>query len=73
VTRCHFNFRYRSPEHFVEVFRNWYGPIQKAFGAAESPARLEADLVDLLNEVNVGGPGTLVAPSEYLQVVITRA
>lgn len=72
VSRSRFSFRYRSPAHFVEVFRNWYGPIQKAFAAAESPARLEADLVALLGEANTGGPGTLVAPSEYLQVVITR-
>jgi SAM-dependent methyltransferase len=73
--RCHFNFRYRSAAHFVEVFRDYYGPTHKAFAALDAAGRtaLEHDLVALLTELNVAGPASLVVPSEYLQVVITKA
>jgi ubiquinone/menaquinone biosynthesis C-methylase UbiE len=74
VNRQQFNFRYRSAAHFIEVFRNWYGPVHKAFGALEQEAAnaLEADLTQLLNEKNIAGPSSLVVPSEYLEVVINR-
>ena len=70
----HFMFRYRSPQHWLEIFRDYYGPVHKAFAAIEPAARdaLEADLYALLDTVNVAEDGTLVAPSEYLEVVITR-
>jgi hypothetical protein len=70
----HFNFRYRSPQHWVEIFRTFYGPVLKAFVAIDPPARLalEADLHALLKEFNVAKDGTLVVPSEYLEVVITK-
>lgn len=69
-----FNFRYRSAAHFVEVFRTWYGPVHKAFAALppETAALLEHDLIELLNRLNQGGEHSLVVPSEYLEVVITR-
>ncbi len=69
-----FNFRYRSAAHFIEVFRTWYGPVHKAFLALppDKAAALESDLTDLLNRLNRAGPGTLVVPSEYLEVVVTR-
>jgi ubiquinone/menaquinone biosynthesis C-methylase UbiE len=68
-----FNFRYRSAAHFVDVFRSWYGPVHKAFAAlpAEQALALEADLTTLLNTLNRAAPGSLVVPSEYLEVVIT--
>src|SRR5262252_105990 len=45
-----FTFRYRSPEHFVEVFRRFYGPVHQAFAGLDAygQAALEADLEDLL-------------------------
>jgi hypothetical protein len=69
-----FVFRYRSPEHFVDVFRSYYGPVHKAFAGldADRQAALESDMLDLLRRVNTSRAGTLVAPSEYLQTVITR-
>ncbi len=69
-----FNFRYRSAAHFIEVFRTWYGPVHKAFAAlpADQAAGLERDLTELLNTTNRGGAGTLVAPSDYVEIVITR-
>jgi SAM-dependent methyltransferase len=69
-----FNFRYRSPAHFIDVFRTWYGPVHKAFLAlpeADATA-LENDLTQLLSRLNRAGPTSLVVPSEYLEVVITR-
>lgn len=75
ATPRHFAFRYRSAAHFVDVFRTWYGPVNKAF-AAQSPEKadaLAAELAELLNSLNRAGPGSLVVPSEYLEVVVTRA
>jgi len=73
--RRQFNFRYRSAAHFVQVFRDYYGPTHKAFGALSAPGRqaLEADLLDLLGRLNAAGPRSLVIPSEYLEVVVVRA
>ena len=69
-----FVFRYLSPEHWVEIFRTYYGPVVKAFAAIEPEARkaLEADLHALLDTFNTAEDGTLVIPSEYLEVVITK-
>jgi ubiquinone/menaquinone biosynthesis C-methylase UbiE len=74
VTKRAFNFRYRSAAHFIDVFRTWYGPVHKAFAnlPAEKAAELERDLTFLLNSSNRGGAGSLLVPSDYLEVVITR-
>lgn len=73
VQRRHFNLRYRSPAHWIEVFRTWYGPVHKAFAAlGPNAATLERDIHALLERFNRAGPGSLVVPSEYLEVVITR-
>lgn len=71
----HFNFRYRSAAHFVDVFRQWYGPVHKAFAALPEDGRaaLERDLLALLDECNVSGPHTLTVPSAYLEIAATRA
>ena len=69
-----FVFRYRSADHWLEVFRTWYGPVHKAFAALEPAAQaaLEADLRALIARFDRSGDGTMVVPSEYLEVVITR-
>ncbi len=69
-----YRFRYRSPAHWIEVFRRYYGPTHKAFAALDEAgqARLHADLVRLLEARNVGGPDSLVVPGEYLETVIVR-
>lgn len=74
TTRRLFNFRYRSAAHFIDVFRTWYGPVHKAFLtlSAADAAGLESDLTELLNRLNRAGPNSLVIPSEYLEVIITR-
>lgn len=68
-------FRYRSPEHWLEVFRTYYGPVERAFAAldAEGQSRLERDILDLLRRGNYGGETSLAVPSEYLEVVARRA
>jgi ubiquinone/menaquinone biosynthesis C-methylase UbiE len=68
-----FVFRFRSPKHWVEVFRNYYGPVVKAFAAIDPKAQeaLEADLHALLDKFDVARDGTLVVPSEYLEVIVT--
>ena len=74
VTPRVFTFRYRSPEHWVEVFRTWYGPVHKAFAAlpAEGQAALASELLRLIAEFNTSGDETMVVPGEYLEVVIHR-
>jgi ubiquinone/menaquinone biosynthesis C-methylase UbiE len=69
-----FKFRYRSPAHFLDVFKTYYGPVLKAFAALE-PAKQEElydDLHALIVRMNRSGDSTMVVPSEYLEVVITR-
>jgi ubiquinone/menaquinone biosynthesis C-methylase UbiE len=70
----HFNFRYRSAQHFIQVFKTYYGPMLKAFSALETPQqnRLENDLFALIDRMNKADDGTMVVPSEYLEVVITK-
>ena len=72
--RRSFNFRYRSPAHWVQVFRDFYGPTHKAFAALPGARgdALERDIVALLAEFNSAGSLSLVVPAEYLEVVITK-
>jgi len=69
-----FNFRYRSAAHWVQVFRDYYGPTHKAFAALDAAGQqaLERDLQSLLAELNVAGEAALVVPGEYLEVVIAK-
>jgi SAM-dependent methyltransferase len=73
MARRDFMFRYRSAEHFIDIFRNFYGPTHKAFAALDEAGqrRLHDALVALLVSRNKGGPTSLVVPAEYLEVVIT--
>lgn len=69
-----YNFRYKSPAHWIQIFRDYYGPTHKAFAAldATGQSKLQADITELLERLNVGGPNSLVVPSEYLEVVIVK-
>ncbi|MDO9562116.1 MAG: class I SAM-dependent methyltransferase [Bradyrhizobium sp.] len=69
-----FMFRYRSPEHFLEIFRNYYGPMLKAFAALDTANQsgLREDLLALIGRMNRAEDGTMIVPSEYLEIVITR-
>jgi len=72
--RRNFVFRYKSPKHWVEFFRQYYGPVLKTFAALDPEARegLEADLYGLIDRFNIARDGTLVVPSEYLEAVINK-
>ncbi|HTS20356.1 MAG TPA: class I SAM-dependent methyltransferase [Casimicrobiaceae bacterium] len=72
--RKHFNFRYRSSVHWLQIFRDFYGPMHKAFAALDpaGQAALERDVVALLEGLNVAGSASLVVPGEYLEVVISK-
>ena len=69
--RC-FNFRYRDAAHWVQMFRDWYGPTHRAFAAldATGQTRLAHDIATLLEEFNTAGPSSLVVPGDYLEIVI---
>ena len=69
-----FVFRYRSPQHWLDVFEAFYGPMLKAFAAldGEQQDALRRDLLALVGEFNRATDGTMMVPSEYLEVVITR-
>ncbi len=70
----HFVFRARSAKAWVETFRTYYGPMLKAYAALEPGARpaLTADLLALIGRFNRANDGSMVVPSEYLEVVVTR-
>ena len=74
ITPREFNFRYRTPQHFIDVFRAWYGPMNRTFAAldAAQQAAFNADLLALLQRGNRAHDGTLVLPGEYVDVVIER-
>ncbi|APX74991.1 MULTISPECIES: class I SAM-dependent methyltransferase [Achromobacter] len=69
-----FVFRYRSPEHWLQVFKTYYGPLLKAFGALEPAAQaaLTNDLMVQIDRFNRSGDTAMVVPSEYLEIVVTR-
>lgn len=72
--RRDFMFRYRSPAHFLDVFKTYYGPMLKAFAAldATNQQRLRDDLLALIGSLNRAEDGTMVVPSAYLEVVIIK-
>src|SRR6056297_797323 len=67
--RKQFTFRYHSPEHWLDVFRNYYGPLLKAFESLDKDAaeNLRQDVLDLIQEFNLAEDGTMVVPSDYLE------
>jgi ubiquinone/menaquinone biosynthesis C-methylase UbiE len=69
-----FNFRYRAPEHFLDIFKTYYGPMLKAFAALDADKQndLHNDLNALIVRMNKADDGTMVVPSEYLEIVITK-
>jgi len=74
VTPRHFNFRYHSPEHWLDIFSTFYGPMVKAFEALDEAAgaSLRDELERLIRQLNQATDGTMVVPSEYLEIVISR-
>jgi SAM-dependent methyltransferase len=69
-----FLFRYRSPQHWMDVFKTFYGPLLKTFAALQPSAQqaLHDDVMALIARFNRAKDGTMVAPSEYAEIVITK-
>jgi len=74
VKKCDFVFRYRSPMHWVEVFRTYYGPMNETFGAldAERQEAFTRDVLALIERGNRSKDRSLVLPNEYLEVGIEK-
>jgi ubiquinone/menaquinone biosynthesis C-methylase UbiE len=74
AARRMFTFRYRSPQHWLEVFRTWYGPVLKAFSTLDEKGQdaLARDLLALVAHFNRSNDTTMVVPGEYLEIVIRR-
>jgi ubiquinone/menaquinone biosynthesis C-methylase UbiE len=74
ATQTDFVFRYRSPNHWLDIFRTYYGPVLKAFAALEAPQKtaLQEDLLMLVGQFNRSGDKTVIVPSSYLEIVVTR-
>lgn len=73
-TLKNFIFRYRSPEHFVDYFRTYYGPMQKAFLALDAGGQeaLAQDMHTLIGTFNTATDGSVRIPSEYAEIVVTK-
>ncbi len=69
-----FAFRYRSAQHFLDIFKMYYGPTLKAFAALDDDKRkgLENDILALIGRMNRAEDGTMVVRGEYLEIVITK-
>ncbi len=72
--RKNFMFRYRSAEHFLEYFRTFYGPMQKAFDALDASGQeaLQRDIMALIEKFDISGNDTLCISSEYAEIVMQR-
>jgi SAM-dependent methyltransferase len=77
LARVEYRFDYPfSPEGVVDFFRDYYGPISRAFGSLSDTdqAALRKALVELWSEANQSqDPKRTVVPAAYLEVVATRA
>ncbi len=73
--RKNFMFRYRSAEHFLEYFRTFYGPMQKAFDALDASGQeaLQRDIMDLIEKFDISTNDTLCISSEYAEIVMQRS
>ncbi len=69
--RRHFMFRFRSPEQWVELWREIYGPMNKAFDAVgrTGESALADDLEQLARDASLDEDGMTV-PSEYAEIII---
>src|SRR3954454_12345980 len=67
-------WRFPSPEHMLDFFRDLYGPTQVAFGALDEAGQesLSNDLLDVYRKHNRADDGTLVAPSAYVEVIAVK-
>lgn len=74
AVRRTFNFRYQSARHWWDTFRNFYGPMLKAWEALDATSRtgLEREMTNLAKSMNRGGDDSFIVPADYLEIVLTR-
>jgi SAM-dependent methyltransferase len=75
ATRLDFVWRFASAQQYLDLFRTYYGPVHKAFGALDETGQesLARDLIAAVERFNRATDGTLLVPAEYLEAVaITR-
>ena len=74
ISPCTFTFRYPSVEFYLEVLRDYLGPTRETFRALgpEEQESLTRDVVDLVGRFNRSGDGTMIVPSDYVEVVAIR-
>lgn len=74
VNRRTFTFRYLSADHWIEFWRDFYGPTLKTFAALDEAAKaaLVQDMRELVGRFNQSGDETMIVPSEYLEVVAIK-
>ncbi|MGF1471505.1 MAG: class I SAM-dependent methyltransferase [Rubrobacteraceae bacterium] len=69
-----FTFRYPSVEYYLEILRDYLGPTREAFRALgnEDREKLARDVKGLVGRFNLAEDGTMIVPSDYLEVVAIR-
>jgi SAM-dependent methyltransferase len=67
-------WRFPSVGHHVDFMREYYGPLNKAFGALEEEGQtaLEGDLISLAESYNRSDDGTAILHADYLEIVAAR-
>ncbi len=76
MRRREYTFRFDSPRHFTDFFRENYGPMVTAFAALEPAERdaLQSEIDDLVRRFDrLGGEGPVAVAAEYLEVIAIRA
>ena len=64
----------KSPAHFIESFRRFYGPTMNAFEAAEKSGKVEelhSQLVELAKAQNKSTDGSTSIPATFLRVTVS--
>jgi hypothetical protein len=66
---------FRSADHYIEFFREYFGPTQMAYERVgeEGEQALTEDLRGFLEVANTAGDRAMVLDAEYLEVIATRA
>ena len=74
ITRRSALFRYRNNQHWIDVFRTYFGPIIATLAALDDERRQRylADLDGILTRFNRSEDGTLVVSADYLEVVMVK-
>jgi SAM-dependent methyltransferase len=75
VARCVTTQRFRSPEHFLEFFCSYFGPVVEAFGRVEAGREeaLAAELKAVARKYDRTGGRAAVITADYVEVVAVRA